>query len=494
MGSSSLRIVIAFALAGALGASLCEVARAQDALQAGEAFVTRFSGTTDEDGRAAIDPSGTVGGVVDLRRPGASPLGASWEDAPQRSAATAGQVGQVFGVTLDDADPPNIYLTATSAFGLHRNAENTGWMEGMWGPNGGPGTIWKLDGANNDQPEIFADIKLDGRGNTGAALGNIAFDRWNEQFYVSDLETGMIHRLRASDGADLGHYDHGVDGRSVFFDVAGSGLAQGDFRSLPAVPFDPASSARTDDCPSGDFARAPSCWNFADFRRRIWGVGVRRDPATEEVRLYYAIWGSQGFGNPDHAAAGEDDQRNAVWSVRIKEDGAFDTTSARREFFLPDFFRSPEAIARAGRSHPVADIAFPASGDQDVMLLAERGGVRNLGLAAEDAFANPHEARVLRYELTDQGFWAWRRALRRRLLRPQRSGPALSPWQRRRRCQFRPGLWRWLGDRSGRARCLCVDDRRRPVLATRAMFGSRRRRAYPIHAGRRVTGTRGAAL
>jgi uncharacterized repeat protein (TIGR01451 family) len=405
MGSSSLRIVIAFALAGALGASLCEVARAQDALQAGEAFVTRFSGTTDEDGRAAIDPSGTVGGVVDLRRPGASPLGASWEDAPQRSAATAGQVGQVFGVTLDDADPPNIYLTATSAFGLHRNAENTGWMEGMWGPNGGPGTIWKLDGANNDQPEIFADIKLDGRGNTGAALGNIAFDRWNEQFYVSDLETGMIHRLRASDGADLGHYDHGVDGRSVFFDVAGSGLAQGDFRSLPAVPFDPASSARTDDCPSGDFARAPSCWNFADFRRRIWGVGVRRDPATEEVRLYYAIWGSQGFGNPDHAAAGEDDQRNAVWSVRIKEDGAFDTTSARREFFLPDFFRSPEAIARAGRSHPVADIAFPASGDQDVMLLAERGGVRNLGLAAEDAFANPHEARVLRYELTDQGFW-----------------------------------------------------------------------------------------
>ena len=396
---------VAFSLLIAALAVPWESAHAQDTLQPGEAFVTRFSGTTDQVGRTVLDPGGVVGSIIDLRNLGATSPGAHWVDEPQRSAATAGEVGQVFGVTLDDADPPNIYLTATSAFGLHRNADNTGWMEGMWGPDGGPGTIWKLDAANNYRPEIFADITFDGRPNSGAALGNIAFDRWNKQLYVSDLETGMIHRLRATDGTDLGHYDHGVDGRPVFFDVAGSDLALGDFRSLPAVPFDPASSARTDDCPSGDFARTPSCWNFADFRRRVWGVGVRRDPATEEVRLYYAIWGSQGFGNPDHAAAGEDDQRNAVWSVRIKEDGAFDTTSARREFFLPDFFRSPEAIARAGRSHPVADIAFPAFGNQDVMLLAERGGVRNLGLAAEDAFAHPHEARVLRYELTDQGFW-----------------------------------------------------------------------------------------
>jgi hypothetical protein len=39
------------------------------------------------------------------------------------------------------------------------------------------------------------------------------------------------------------------------------------------------------------------------------------------------------------------------------------------------------------------------------MVLAERGGVRNLGLAAENAFATPHEARVLRYQLNDKGVW-----------------------------------------------------------------------------------------
>jgi hypothetical protein len=203
----------------------------------------------------------------------------------------------------------------------------------VWGPDAGPGTVWQLDAANNYRPEIFARITLDGRHNTGAALGNIAFDKWNEQLYVSDLETGMIHRLRLSNGADLGHYDHGVSGRAHFLDAT-----TGTTETLPPVAFDPSTSARIGDCPSGDFARTPSCWNFADFRRRVWGVGVRRDPLTGEIRLYYSVWGSQGFGNADYAAAG-DDQRNSVWSVRISSGGDFDTTSVRREFFLPDFFR-----------------------------------------------------------------------------------------------------------------------------------------------------------
>lgn len=385
-------------LATGLTLSPATIAIAQDALQPGEAFVTRFSGTAMDGGRAVIDVDGTVGSIIELRNPGSAPQGAQWSNEPQRSEVTAGQVGQVFGIAIDDAETPSIFITATSAFGLHRNADNTDWMAGMWGPDGGPGTVWKLNGADG-QPEAFANITLDGRANSGAALGNIAYDRWNKQFFVSDLETGMIHRLRAADGTDLGHYDHGTDGRPNFFDAETDGN-----QSLTAVPFNTGSSARLSDCPTGDFARTPSCWNFADFRRRVWGVGVRRDPSTKDVRLYYSVWSSQAFGNPDYAGAG-DDQRNAVWSVRIGDDGAFDTSSVRREFYLPDFFRSPEAIARAGASHPVTDIAFPAFSDEPIMLLAERGGVRNLGLSAENAFAYPNEARVLRYQLNSDGIW-----------------------------------------------------------------------------------------
>lgn len=383
-------------------ASLAQASSAQE-LPPGAGFMTRFSGTVERSvggvTQTVIDPDGVSGTAIDLTHPGRAPDGTAWRTPPVPFRVTAGQVGQVFGVALDDAPQPNIYVTATSAFGLHRNADNSGWMDAMWGPGGGPGTVYRLDAANGYRPEIFAQVTLDGRANSGAALGNIAYDRWNRQFYVSDLETGMIHRLALADGFDAGHFDHGVAGRASFVDAA-----TGEQMSLPAVAFDPASSAHVADCASGDFSRDPACWNVADFRRRVWGLAVRRDGNNGSVRLYYAVWGTQGFGNADHATAG-DDARNSVWSVGIDGEGRFDTASVRREFFLPDFFRSAEAIARAGVGHPVTDLAFPAYGDQRVMLVAERGDLRNRGLTGDASFAFPEESRVLRYELGTDGTW-----------------------------------------------------------------------------------------
>jgi len=44
---------------------------------------------------------------------------------------TAGQAGQVFGIAVNEAAEPNIYLTATSAFGLHLNSDKSDWTAGM---------------------------------------------------------------------------------------------------------------------------------------------------------------------------------------------------------------------------------------------------------------------------------------------------------------------------------------------------------------------------
>ena len=169
---------------------------AQDAIQPGEAFVTRFSGTRPGAGGPVIDANGTVGSIIDLRSPRMPPLGQHWVDEPQRKPVTAGQVGQVFGVALDDANPPNVYLTATAtaAFGLHR--AGNGWMPGMWGP-GGPGAVYRLDASTGYTPRLFAQITLNGRPNSGAALGNIAYDRVNKQLFVSDLEIGMVKAVNA---------------------------------------------------------------------------------------------------------------------------------------------------------------------------------------------------------------------------------------------------------------------------------------------------------
>jgi hypothetical protein len=367
-------------------------------LQPGEAYVTRFSGFLYGTSGPIIDLNGTVGSILDVRAPGHPPQGTHWIYEPQRSAVTAGQIGQVFGVALDDANPPNVYLASTSAFGLHRTPNNAQWMPGMWGQGGGPGTIYRLDAATGYQPRPFAQVTLNGRPNSAPALGNIAYDRFNRQLFVTDLETGMIHRIRAATGADLGYYDHGMQGRPSFFDAE-----SGQPSTLGPIGFDPNSSARIYNC-QARFELTPQCWNFALSGRRVWGVGVHRNPARNEVRLYYSVWNGPAFDDPGWQYAQEEDKRNSVWSVRLGPDGNF-AGDVRREFIVPDFFTKPEDIARAGFSQPVSDISFAACGPRPVMLFAERGGIRNLGLAAENPFATPHEARALRYELDQNGAW-----------------------------------------------------------------------------------------
>jgi len=398
-GAAALRkVLLGCLMAVALFVSFSGAPRAQEgAIRPGESFVTRFSGTTGTGAAAAIDTNGTVGSIIDLRAPGQPPQGQHWLNEPQRNPVTAAQVGQIFGVTLDDEEAPNIYVTATSAFGLHRNAAGNGWMNGMWGEGGGPGTVYRLSPQNDYKPEVFATVTLDGRENTGAALGNIAYDRWNKQLFVSDLETGMIHRIIVADGSDQGHFDHGSTARASFFDAEAGAEA-----SLPVVAFDASSSAQTSSCIAGDFDNNPDCWNVADFRRRVWGLGVRQDPESAEVRLYYAVWSSDGLGNSAFAGADENDKKNSIWSIALKEDGSFEATSVVREFFLPEFFASPP---QAGKSHPVTDIAFPQCIDQNVMIVSERGGLLNLGLDAENAFSRPHESRTLRYTSEVDGSW-----------------------------------------------------------------------------------------
>ena len=218
-------------------------------LSLGDAVVTGFSGvveptadnppastheTLDE---TLINPNGISARITPLAAPGFVWDARVWP-APQYKDFKASELGQVFGVTLDDAKFPNIYVTATSAYGLHittPDADNNGrpervkkggkkaqWMKGMWGTTdandpsgaiGGPGTIWKIDGKTGDI-SFFANVTLNNLQNAGAGLGNIAFDAAHQQLFVSDLSTGMIHRFDLA-GQELEIYDHGTTGRSA---------------------------------------------------------------------------------------------------------------------------------------------------------------------------------------------------------------------------------------------------------------------------------------
>jgi hypothetical protein len=201
----------------------------------GDAVVTGFSGVRPPQqiapgvnplDKTFIDLDGPSVRVIDLSNPGAPPQGQVMA-APKPFTVTARQIGQVFAVAQDDATPPNIYVAATSAYGLpivaaqpdrdgsprrlQRGEVGARFMPGLFGPpdvGGGPGSIWKIDGRTG-AVSLFANIP-----NSGLSLGDIAFDAAHRQFFVSDRASGLIHRI-GLDGVPRDSFDHGVAGRAV---------------------------------------------------------------------------------------------------------------------------------------------------------------------------------------------------------------------------------------------------------------------------------------
>ncbi|MCP4936026.1 MAG: hypothetical protein GY927_17940 [bacterium] len=340
-------------------------------LAGGNLVVSGFSGALNQDGlplsqssatkieETFINPNGASLKVLDVSTPPNSVNGTLILPGIKLEAF-AKDIGQVFGLSLDNATPPNIYAAATSVHGLQIVAPDSDgdgrperikvgqaeakWMAGQFGETkgGGPGTVWKIDGVSGEIT-LFADLVTNGQSNSGPGLGNIAFDPDHQQLFVSDLDTGLVHRLDMS-GTDLGSYDHGVNGRPN--------------NGLPPVPMDPAN--RLDITNSGFDAEDPDSWKFAKLERRTWGL------AYHKRRLYYAV------------AEGPQ-----IWSVGIASDGTF-AEDARQEL----------DVDAAPKNHPVSDIAFTSRGH---MILAQRGGIKSYFDYSQ--YQAPRKNKVLRYHL-----------------------------------------------------------------------------------------------
>jgi hypothetical protein len=303
----------------------------------GFVIVSGFSGSApggaDRTDGPTIDLGGPVLRVINANSVGGPPQGQAVA-AYKPLTIRAGQIGQVYALALDDAVPPNIYAAATSAYGLpivvpgeggldrvRRGTSNARFMPGLFAPypGAGPGSIWKISGANG-AISLFANVTLDGTGNSGPALGGLAFDPASRRIYVADRGSGTIHSFNLQ-GVDTGRFDHGTQALPSV--------------GLPSVPYDPRRrlDIRSPAFDSGD----PATWGYAPPARRVFGLAVHRG------RLYYA------------AAAGP-----AVWSVSLGPDGLFGV-DPRVEIA---FQIGPVPVAE------ISKILFDDAGD---MLLAERG-------------------------------------------------------------------------------------------------------------------------
>ncbi len=333
-------------------------------LERGDLAVTGFSGirpgvpvpagANPLDG-FTIDIDGPSAQILSVRDPNGPPSGQLLDRVPSW-VGKARDVGQVFGITLDDGagrTAPDLYLGAGSAFGLHimdpngfgagipkrlqRGQPGAQWMPGMWGPGAEPGTIFRVTGATGDVAP-FATIP----GNGGPGLASLAYNPATRSLYAADLDTGFIHHI-GPDGALRSPYDHGATGRAA--------------RGLPAVVDD--TIVLDTQNPAFDVTD-PATWGLTPADRRVTALAVHRG------RLYYAVAGG-----------------NQIWSVGLLPDGGFG----------PD----PRWELDVGVSAPtniVTTIIFDADGR---MILAERGAQR----AAYDfsVYAEPGNAAVLRYRL-----------------------------------------------------------------------------------------------
>jgi hypothetical protein len=213
---------------------------------------------------------------------------------------TAGTMGEVFGLALDDGPQPNIYATATTIYGQLNN----------WPAGGTAGSVYKINGSTGVLSRLV-NLPATGSGIAGtqASLGNVCFHRASNGaswLFVSNLDNGLIYRIDPNSGVIAETYDHGTNGRTW----SGAG---GPIPDTPATVF----------TASG---------------RRVWGL------EDYGGRLYYGVWY-------------QDNHFNEVWSIGLNTtSGAFQTGigTVKLEITVP--------ALQADSKAPISDISFSGRG------------------------------------------------------------------------------------------------------------------------------------
>ncbi|HEX9568192.1 MAG TPA: hypothetical protein VF987_00805, partial [Rhodospirillales bacterium] len=334
-------------------------AQQQPLMASGRAVVTGFSGfvaypppeNADPFDYVTLNTLGPSARVVDLTSPG--PQGVL-SPAPKLFTVSAAQVGQVFGVTLDNAPQPNAYLAATSVYGLsifrpdaqgllkrqRQGAPGAQFVPGQFGPpelGGSSGSIWRVSGSTGEV-SLFSAVGI----GAPASLGGLAFHSATQQVFAADRATGIVYRL-SLDGLIKGTYDHGIEGRPA----AG-------FAPLPLGAPAPVNIN------SPQFSTDnPATWGFAPPARRVFALAIHQN------RIYYSI--AQG---------------PQIWSAGITPSGSIPGKDARIEVDVPSLADGVE----------ITSIAFDPQGR---MYLAERG--RTTGDYYLYHLAAGGQSRVLRF-------------------------------------------------------------------------------------------------
>jgi hypothetical protein len=219
--------------------------------------------------------------VYDLTSQTTAPVGADWPTGLYSHPDWVhSQMGQVFGVALDDNG--NIFTSHTAIY----------FQDNIGAIGGQPGQIFKIDSITG-VPTVFATLPNNSNPTIAASpfginesypgLGNLCFDVVKQMLYVTNFEDGRIYRIDAG-GVCQSTWDH--------------------------------ATGTVADC-------TPDPNGAARLGERVWAV------QSSNGRVYYSLWvEDQGAPSPGS---------NEIWSVQCDASGEFIAGTEQLEITMPDF-------------------------------------------------------------------------------------------------------------------------------------------------------------
>lgn len=243
-------------------------------------------------------------------------------------------IGQVFGTALNTTS--GVFLSATDIYRFstpfyllaYPNIFGSGGSAGIYYTDISTATsvnttttLVSTDPFNTMQTTTIGSSKIPNTGGLGNSIGNIAYDKANNQLFATNLEDGRIYRIDATSGKIKSIFD------PFAVDVPSNGIA-----------------------PAGE---------------QLWGIGVYNDGTKN--RVYFARTKTIiPFSTTDSAGTKD------IWSIELTSSGEFNATEVGTSKLFTDSSSSSvlEIINVPGNEALVTDIAFSGNGK---MLLAERG-------------------------------------------------------------------------------------------------------------------------
>lgn len=269
-----------------------------------------------------------------------APFGQNWYDPILASNQLTGfhpamwkksLIGNVFGIAIDDTN--GIYLSATNIyFGLGYGAGDG--AGGAYGPGGSAGIYYTNITSSNTTTTLVKTVNSSNANTVGTAtipsvtggtsyLGNVAYDKANNQLFTTNGEDGRIYRINPQTGIvksifDPFVLDNGVAGRALFGE-------------------------------------------------QIWGIRT----VIENGITYVYFARSVSYNTTTLIGVKE------IWSIKLDSNGEFLATEiGSTKLFDDSASSSVLQVANVRGTRPfIMDIAFSSTGQR--MMLAERGNPHN---------------------------------------------------------------------------------------------------------------------